>query len=1237
MSLSQRLLSPVVDVRKEEASTLLLMFLYSFLVMTSYNIVKPLTRAEFINDFGADNLPWVLLAAGILIGAIMQAYTRLVSQLPPKTVIPVTQLGLTALLAAFWVLFQTGQSWASIAFYFLGQIMGLLLISHFWTLANDIYDPRQAKRLFGFIGGGALLGGIAGNGTTSLFVERLGSDTMILVSATLLLLCVGVVGAIMQDSPVALNEITTTGSKDRVARTEALQLLRDSKHLQVIALVIGFAAVGAGLLDQQLSMATQEARGAGGSDSIGAFLAQIGLYTSIAGFIIQVWLTSRIHRFLGVGFALLILPVSLAGTGLMVLATGALWAAAAGRILDSSLRYSVDKTTREILFLPLPAELKHKAKAFLDVTVDRFAKAVLGLLLLVLIQGFGLEWRQLSLASIAMVGVWAYAAVVARRGYVASFRKTLERRGVEPTTVRLTVADLSTVETLVEELAHPDEGRVLYAIDVLDSLDKRNLITPLLLHHESSAVRARALTALKDARTDIAERWVPTIETMIGDESTDVRAAAIGTLASIRNEDAAGLARGLLNDADPRIVATAAVVLSNASRPTDKLAAQKALAALASDTRDSASGIRRDLAAAIRQVGDPQTHDLLIPLLHDPDPDVADEAMRSVRAVGATDSLFAPTLVSLLGNRRLKGGARETLVGYGPPVIDILRYFLADPEEDIWVRRHIPATLARIPCQESMDILIDEVDSDDAFLRFKVVAAIEKLRREHPTLTFRTDKLERRVVRESRSYFNRLSLHHNLFNRTHLPADSLLAAALQEKMSRTVDRIYRLLGLLYPWKDIAAARWAMEHGDSRARASALEYLDNILSAQLRQPVVTVLDDLPRDEKVRRGNLLLKTRPRDVEETLLELINDDDQVVAAVAIDLVGELEMWSLADDVEHVLAHRDPKDWYVFESASWTLAAQRLSSRRRQERWVEPLPAATLAGRMRALPLFALVGVDEIFRMAGTGHQIRHDPGTILLREGAVPDSLHLLLDGRVTVTGRRTGAREVEPPATIGFEETLDGCLMPETVKTVGHAVTLRLTVEQLRTLLSDNTDLVQGLFGTLATRRGARPGFMRTDGLQELEPIRGELTQIQRVVALQRIPLFARVSGTELLYLASVARQIELEQDAIVADESGPFGLGILLSGALGLRSPDSPVSIATAEPGDAIGVYETLVGLATGSRFEKLQLVVTKPGSALQIDRDELFDLLGQRPDMLQQVFAAIGKQPDRETAAGEQRD
>ena len=771
---------------------------------------------------------------------------------------------------------------------------------------------------------------------------------------------------------------------------------------------------------------------------------------------------------------------------------------------------------------------------------------------------------------------------------------------------------------------------MLYAIDVLESLDKRNLVTPLLLHHESAAVRARALAALGSARSEIARRWAPMIQGMITDESPDVRAAAIGALARTRDQDAAALARTLLSDDNPRIAATAAVALSQSGRPEDQEEADRALASLAAAADERDAQVRQDLAAAVRHVGGVACRQLLIPLLHDTDPRVAAEAMRSVRALGATDNLFAPTLISLLGDRQLKAGAREALVGYGEPVVGVLGHFLRDHEEDIWVRRHIPATLARVPCQASMDVLVAGLAEPDGFLRYKVLAAIEKLNRAHPDLTFGTEPIEKLALKEGRGYFNWLSLHHNVFIRAGLPTDSVLALTLDQKLGRNVDRIYRLLGLLYPWKDIAAARWAIEHGDDRARSSAVEYLDNILASPLRSRLLPVLEEMPLDEKVRRGNVLLKTRPRDVEETMLQLINDDDQVVAAAAIDLVREKELWDLTEDVEFVLAHRDPTDWYVFEAASWTLASRRLTSDRRRELWLEPLPAAALVGRLRNLPMFASVGIDELFRIAGAGHQVRHEAGTTLLHEGAVPSNLHVLLDGRVVATARRKSAREITPPATLGFEELLNGNLMSHTIKTLEPCVSLRLGTEEMRTLLADNTDLVQGFFRCLAGRgpTSGERSLMKGDAGEELEQLAaGQLTPIQKVLALQRISVFSKVSATEMRHLATVAHQVELVQGAVLSGEADPPVVTIVLSGTLLLEAPDGSAPALRAEAGDVVGMHEALAGTADGAAGQR-RLTVATAGAALRIDRDDLFDLIGQRPDLLQQIFSALFGKPDR---------
>src|SRR6266542_987838 len=174
----QRLLAPIVDLRKEESLTALLMFGYSFLAMAGYNVVKPATRSQFIDSLGADNIPYVQLVAGLTMGFVIQGYTSAMRLLPRRWVFPATQAVMVALLILFWTLFKTGEDWVSVAFYLWGVLAGSLLISQFWSLANDIYDARQAKRLFGVIGGGA-----------GQYARAIGPNNLLLVAAVFLGVC----------------------------------------------------------------------------------------------------------------------------------------------------------------------------------------------------------------------------------------------------------------------------------------------------------------------------------------------------------------------------------------------------------------------------------------------------------------------------------------------------------------------------------------------------------------------------------------------------------------------------------------------------------------------------------------------------------------------------------------------------------------------------------------------------------------------------------------------------------------------------------------------------------------------------------------------------------------------------------------------------------------------------------------------------------------------------------------
>jgi AAA family ATP:ADP antiporter len=1181
------------------------MFAYSFLAMTSHNILKPVTKSKFIDHLGSDNLPYVLMASSVLIGVLMQVYSGGIRRLPRQYVIPIAQGVLATLLVVFWVLLRTDAVWVTVALYFFGQVLGVLLISQFWTLANDVYDARQAKRLFGLIGGGACLGGALGATITAVTVEEFGSNNLLLISALTLAVCAGIVLRIVRLPHVSHH---TAASEERgVGGREAIRLLAQSTHLRVLAAVVCFASVGAALIDQQLSMAAEATRVDG--DAIAALLARVTVYLSLAGFAVQVFLTSRIHRSFGIVAALLLLPIGLGGSATLILLTGAFGAVATARVLDTTLRYSLDKTTREVLFLPLPADLRFRAKPFVDVTMDRFAKAAAAVLILLLIHpsGFNLDWQHLSYASLFVTAGWIAMALVAWREYLRAFRASIVSRDIAPATIRTEVADAATIEALVEELSSPDERAVLYAVDLLEALDRGNLVTPLLLQHESARVRARALRVLASVGSPIASRWLPTIERLVQDEDVDVRAAALHALAAFSHEDAAVLLRRHLDDVEARVVVTAAIALANSGRPSDVDAAEIAMLRIISDTREAAARAREEAATALGRIEPARFRPLLVPLLHDADVNVVRKAIRSARALGASDGLFVPALLSLLGHRALKAQAREALVGYAEAIVPLLAYALADKREQLWIRRHIPATLAMIGTAASMDALVRALDEPDGFLRYKAIMAIEKLRREHPSISCPRQTLETVVIRETSRYYNGLTLQHNLLRHSLDGSHSLLGRALDDKLRRSVDRIYRLLGLLYHVEDVAAARYTIEQGERRRRAAAVEYLDNLLGGVVRRRVMPILDDTPLTEKVNYANGVLRSRPRDLEDTLAQLIHDDDPVIAASAIHFVAQRQFASLTADLEYVMTHRSVEDGFVREAATWAVRGGGLAG--------DGLPVVALVDRIRATPVFAELSIDELFRVAEVGQEIRHQAGREISRAGQAADEVFFLLEGALEATADRGPVKELIAPAVVNVEEVLQGIPLRSAVRAIENTVGFRVPAPVFLTMVSDNILMAQSLFRLLL---GHSPHRLR----YSMSATRSAVAGGARLF--RQDPLLAGATAAQLLAIRGSASEIPLTPDRLLFDEDAPPATYQIVEGEIRLESSEqSPIQVS---PGATFGVADTLAGTPSGWRA-----VATSNGRALRLDRDDLFAVMADHVDLMQNLFTEALRLRDHEAS------
>jgi CRP-like cAMP-binding protein/HEAT repeat protein len=678
--------------------------------------------------------------------------------------------------------------------------------------------------------------------------------------------------------------------------------------------------------------------------------------------------------------------------------------------------------------------------------------------------------------------------------------------------------------------------------------------------------------------------------------------------------------RPYLSSSDPNLVVTAAAALASSDAEPDVRAAEATFKRFTADTREAVAPVRREVARALGLVRNPRFRPLLVPLMYDENYLVARAAIASAGTIGGHDFLYVPTLVAVMRNRRLTEPARQVLVGYGDDVVDPLSYFMLDKDEDIWVRRHVPGTLAHIPTVSSVEALISALDDVDGFLHYKAIAALGRIRRDRPEIVVNPVPVERHVQLEAARAFEALTLYANLFVSGGVRPTCLLARAIEERRKRAMSRMFRLLGLIYPPADIAAVQAGLARSDARGRSAAVEYLDNLLRGDVRRRVMLLVEDMPADERLRKGNVLYRTRARNVEDTMAQLLHFDNQVVAAAAIHLVEEQAWWQHAGDLEHILAHRDARDWYVFEAASWALAARRMPTERRRELWREPLPAVELANRLRKLTIFEFTSVDQLCRIAGLGRQVRYEDGQTLYQRGTLPDCVQFLLDGQVKLAPAGGADSTFDAPGPLGFEEVLEGRPMHVGVRACGRAICLSLTTEELLSLLAENVALAEGIFRWLIESR-SRPSW-QTVVKGELTPdarrkVAGGLQPVDRVLLLQSSPLLAHATGAQLLRLAAIARPVTVRagHDPFAAQPEP--SILIVLTGTLTLTPTAPSDSPVTAGAGDVIGMYETLGGAPLGA-----EVVASSDVTALRMSRSEIFELLADETSLLQGIFSGL---------------
>jgi ATP:ADP antiporter, AAA family len=467
----RRLLSVFAPVKRSEVITVVILSVNVFVLLTCYYVLKVVREPLILLGGGAELKAYASAGQAVLLLAVIPAFGLLSSRVGRLRLLTTMQLIFIGCLVAFYLLANLHAP-IGLAFYLWLGIFNMLVVSNFWSFANDLYTEEQGKRLFAVIGIGASIGAILGALVPQLLHRVMGVYSLMLVAAGGLAL--SIVLYRMADLRERKNRGAreaeqAAGERDRKPEDRAAEskrggfaLILHDRYLRLLAgmvlvatiinttgeyvvsklaterskvyaaEVVGAAPAGETSPAGEASAASDKSSSdskagdgkAGDSEAIekarGDYLAKFfssyyGL-VNLLSFLLQALIVARLLTRLGIRRTLFIMPLVVLGGWFSLVLFANVAVVRIAKTAENSLDYSLHNTLRHALFLPTSRAAKYKAKAAIDSFVVRVGDVIAGLgIVVILVEVFGLGVQAFAALNVALAAIWLVLAARAGR------------------------------------------------------------------------------------------------------------------------------------------------------------------------------------------------------------------------------------------------------------------------------------------------------------------------------------------------------------------------------------------------------------------------------------------------------------------------------------------------------------------------------------------------------------------------------------------------------------------------------------------------------------------------------------------------------------------------------------------------------------------------------------------------------------------------------------------------------
>ena len=422
------MLGVFAEVHAGEGGTALLLALNVFLILMAYYVLKPVREALVLGE-GSPELKSYLSAGQVAVLAlVVPLYGRLVARFPRMRLINIVTLFFAACPVLFYVLAMAHVRLGIIFFVWIG-VFSLMIVAQFWSFANDIYTKDQGERLFAIVGFGASVGAVAGARIADNLIEPIGVYQLMLVGAAILVAQLVLTNYVNRRAGARPKAATapTPAAPPKTSGRNAFSLVLQTRYLLLMALMLmllnwvnttGEYILGSIVKDNVLqTIASGKAGGLSEGQLIGDFYSKYFTYVNALGLLLQLFVVSRIVKYLGVSKAVMILPIiSLVAYNVLIFYP-MLMAVLMAKVAENSTDYSLNNTVRNMLFLPCTYEEKFSAKQAIDSFFVRMGDVLSAALVFLGTAVFTLRPRQFALVNAIIVIAWLTIAWRVGRQY----------------------------------------------------------------------------------------------------------------------------------------------------------------------------------------------------------------------------------------------------------------------------------------------------------------------------------------------------------------------------------------------------------------------------------------------------------------------------------------------------------------------------------------------------------------------------------------------------------------------------------------------------------------------------------------------------------------------------------------------------------------------------------------------------------------------------------------------------